>query len=112
MNSAGSSLTTTQNGTAVLFQSSISSNKSFTFGSTSQELRFGSSSAQGTLGMEPDQELYYRNVMAVNGTVKSDMERLNGKQTSSVQERVDVNALQVADFAVRDFGQNQINFSP
>jgi hypothetical protein len=36
-------------------------------------------SAQGALGMEPDTELFYRRVKAVNGTVREDLQRLVGR---------------------------------
>jgi hypothetical protein len=42
-------------------------------------MRFGGVSAQGALGMEPDIELFYRKVQAVNGSVRTDVQRLVGE---------------------------------
>jgi Peptide N-acetyl-beta-D-glucosaminyl asparaginase amidase A len=75
---AGTSLINTQNGTATLLLTPGDVNKTFNFGATQQEMRFGGVSAQGALGMEPDTELFYRSVKAVNGTVKEDVQRLVG----------------------------------
>ena len=43
-------------------------------------MRFGGVSAQGALGMQPDTELFFRSVGAVNGTVREDVQRLVGKE--------------------------------
>lgn len=75
----GSGITTTQNGTATLFQSS-SAGISTSFGRTSQELRLGAMSKDGAMGMHPDAELYYRSIAAINGTVRSDARRLVGEK--------------------------------
>lgn len=71
----GSSLTTTQNGTATLFQYP-STGLSTSFGSTSQEMRLGAVSRDGAMGMQPDTEVYHRSIAAVNGTVKNDVQSL------------------------------------
>jgi hypothetical protein len=79
----GYSVTTTQNGTAVLILVPGNSNASGSFGSTSQVFRVGGVSAQGTLGMQ-DTELFFRRVGAVNGTVNGDVERMVGKEVVAV----------------------------
>jgi hypothetical protein len=84
-NFSGTTLTTTQNGTASLFQSPTT-NMSLSFGSTEQVYRFGGTSASGALGMEPDTELYFRSVAAVNGSVVKDKERLVGNVVSQFGE--------------------------
>jgi hypothetical protein len=76
---AGTSLTNTQTGNATLLLTPGDVNKSLSFGSTQQEMRFGGVSAQGALGMEPDTELFYRKVQAVNGSVRTDVQRLVGR---------------------------------
>lgn len=76
---AGTSLNNTQNGTATLLLTPGDVNETMSFGSTQQEMRFGGVSAQGALGMEPDTELFFRSVKAVNGTVREDVQRLVGK---------------------------------
>lgn len=63
----------------MLYLDPSNGSNSFSFGSTNQTVRFGGKSAQGELGMEPDIELYFRNVGAVNGTLRSDVERLVSK---------------------------------
>ena len=47
--------------------------------------RFGGSSAQGALGMEPDTELFFRDVAAANGTVVRDIQRVVGQQTVNLK---------------------------
>jgi hypothetical protein len=59
---AGTSLTNTQTGNATLLLTPGDVNKTFSFGSTQQEMRFGGVSSQGALGMKPDTELFYRKV--------------------------------------------------
>jgi hypothetical protein len=86
----GTSLTDTQTGNATLLLTPGNVNKSLSFGSTQQEMRFGGVSAQGALGMEPDTELFYRKVQAVNGSVRTDVQRLVGRG--------------VVDFSVADVG--------
>ncbi|KAE9382175.1 hypothetical protein N431DRAFT_320852 [Stipitochalara longipes BDJ] len=76
---AGTSLANTQTGNATLLLTPGDVNKTFSFGTTQQQMRFGGVSAQGALGMEPDTELFFRSVKAVNGTVKEDVQRLVGK---------------------------------
>ncbi|KAB8288200.1 hypothetical protein EYC80_010205 [Monilinia laxa] len=73
-----SALTTTKNGTATLFQSP-SQGVSTSFGTTSQEMRLGVVSRDGAMGMQPDTELYYRSIAAVNGTVENDVQSLVGE---------------------------------
>ncbi|TVY45016.1 Peptide-N4-(N-acetyl-beta-glucosaminyl)asparagine amidase A [Lachnellula occidentalis] len=73
-NLTGSSLTTTQNGTAHYF-GSPSAGTSSGFGSTGQEFWFRGVGVDGGAG---DAELYYRSVEAVNATVVRDVERLVG----------------------------------
>ena len=41
-------------------------------------MRFGGMSTQGALGMQPDTELFFRVVAAVNGSVTTDEQRLVG----------------------------------
>jgi hypothetical protein len=76
---AGTTYTNTQNGSAVLFLVPNDVGSSFSFGNTNQTVRFGGKSAQGELGMEPEIELYFRSVGALNGTLRTDIERLVGK---------------------------------
>jgi Peptide N-acetyl-beta-D-glucosaminyl asparaginase amidase A len=76
---AGTSLTNTQTGNATLLLTPGDVNKTLSFGSTQQEMRFGGVSSQGALGMEPDTELFYRKVQAVNGSVRTDVQRLVGR---------------------------------
>jgi hypothetical protein len=80
---SGTNLMTTQNGTATLF-SSPKLNNSISFGTTSQELTFGGVSAQGALGMQPDTELYVRNVAAANGSVVNDEQTLVGESIQAI----------------------------
>lgn len=75
---AGTSMINSQNGTATLLLTPGNVNKTLSFGSTQQMMRFGGVSADGALGMEPDTELFYRSVKVVNGTVKDDVQRLVG----------------------------------
>jgi hypothetical protein len=82
----GYSVTTTQNGTAVLIQVPGNTNVSGSSGSTSQVFRVGGVSAQGTLGMQ-DTELWFRCVSAVNGTVRGGVERMVGKEVTSVVDQ-------------------------
>jgi len=81
---SGTTLTTTQNGSAVQFQSP-KTNISFAFGSSTQEIRLGGMSESGAMGMEPDTELYFRSVAANNGTLTKDIERVGGNQTFDFQ---------------------------
>lgn len=73
----------TQSGNAVLL---LSTNDSTGYGSMSGRLRFGggTGSAAGVLGNELDTELYVREVSVdSSGAVKSDVERLAGKDVVS-----------------------------
>lgn len=76
---SGTSLSTTQNGTAHYF-ASPSAGISTGFGSTSQEFTFkGIDVSHGVA----DTELYYRSVEAVNSTIVKDHETLVGKEVGS-----------------------------
>jgi len=76
---SGTSLSTTQNGTASYF-ASPSTGTSSSFGTTSQEFTFnGVDATSGTI----DTNLYYRNVEAVNATVVRDYERFAGVEIAS-----------------------------
>jgi hypothetical protein len=94
---AGTTYSNTQNGTATLFLVPGNTNASFSRGATDQSMRFGGKSAQGELGMEPDIELYFRAVKAVNGTLRSDVERLVGKGLVRGVDGADGNASGSAD---------------
>lgn len=73
---SGSSLQTTQNGSAQYFANGTTGTSS-SFGSTSQVFSFGGVSADGAVA---DVELYFRSVEAVNTTIVSDTERLVGAE--------------------------------
>lgn len=88
---SGTNMTTTQNATATLF-SSPKLNNSISFGSTGQELRFGGISSQGALGMQPDMELYFRRVAAVNGSVVRDEQRLVGETVPGYEGKIVVSS--------------------
>jgi hypothetical protein len=75
---SGSSLQTTQEGTASYF-ANVTAGTSTGFGSTNQVFSFGGVDA----GSDIDVELYYRDVSAVNGTVVSDTEKLAGKEIAA-----------------------------
>jgi hypothetical protein len=77
---SGTTMNTTQNGTATQFLSP-KTNVSFAFGSSTQDMRFEGVSNSGTIGMEPGTELYFRSVATVNGSVTRDAERIGGKQS-------------------------------
>lgn len=70
---SGSSLSTSQNGSATYF-ASPSTNFSTTSGTTGQTFTFSGVDTGGT----GTKQLYYRDVLAVNGTVVSDKEMLVG----------------------------------
>jgi hypothetical protein len=76
---SGTSLSTTQNGSAHYF-ASPSAGISSGFGSTSQEFSFKGIDVTGGAA---DTELYYRNVEAVNGTVVKDYESLVGIEVAT-----------------------------
>jgi hypothetical protein len=76
---SGTSLSTTQNGSAHYF-ASPSAGISSGFGSTSQEFSFKGIDVTGGAA---DTELYYRNVEAVNGTVVKDYESLVGMEVAT-----------------------------
>jgi hypothetical protein len=76
---SGSSLSTTQNGSAHYF-GSPSAGTSSGFGSTSQEFNFKGLDASGGVA---DGELYYRSVEAVNSTIVKDYESLVGVEVGS-----------------------------
>jgi hypothetical protein len=73
---SGTSLSTTQNGTAHYF-ASPSAGISSGYGSTGQEFRFGGVGGSAA-------ELYYRSVEAVNQTITRDFERLVGVDIGSL----------------------------
>ena len=75
---SGTSLSTTQNGTAFYF-ASPSAGVSSSSGSTSQEFTFKGLDVNGAA----DSELYYRDVEAVNGTLVKDYETLVGKEVGN-----------------------------
>jgi hypothetical protein len=83
---SGTSLSTTQNGSAYYF-ASPSAGISSGFGSTSQEFSFkGIDVTSGAT----DTELYYRNVEAVNATVVKDYESLVGIEVATYGASVNV----------------------
>lgn len=84
-NFSGTTLFTTQNGTAALFRSA-QANASFTKGNSNQMYRFGGISSSGALGMEPDTELYFRSVATVNDTLTRNEERLVGSTVSRIED--------------------------
>ncbi|KAI0853118.1 peptide-N4-(N-acetyl-beta-glucosaminyl)asparagine amidase A [Daldinia vernicosa] len=74
-------LKTHRDGTASFFRTGDGKNSSG-YGSTNQIFYFGGSSEKATPeGGSGVDELYFRNVTAVNGTVASDSERIEGVQT-------------------------------
>ncbi|KAI1372884.1 hypothetical protein F4677DRAFT_448918 [Hypoxylon crocopeplum] len=76
-----SRLKTHRDGTAFFFQTGDGKNSSG-YGATSQIFHFGGYRGNATLGTGSDvDELYFRNVTAVNGTVVSDSERMAGVET-------------------------------
>ena len=83
----GSLLQTTQNGTATYF-SNQTSNTSFSFGTTEQDMTFSgvmtsdSGNAQGFPQVISSSELFQRHVEAVNSTVVEDDESLVGQSVS------------------------------
>ncbi|KAH9215583.1 peptide N-acetyl-beta-D-glucosaminyl asparaginase amidase A-domain-containing protein [Leptodontidium sp. 2 PMI_412] len=81
---AGTTLTQTQTGNATLIfapgsSGGVAANGSASFGTLVGTARFGGRSSQGILGMEKDEELWYRMVGFVNATVSEDVQRANGK---------------------------------
>ncbi|KAE8453075.1 hypothetical protein EG329_012262 [Mollisiaceae sp. DMI_Dod_QoI] len=76
---SGTSLSTTQNGTASYY-ASPAAGVSSSFGSTSQEFSFKGIDVNGGIS---DTELYYRNVEAVNSTIVKDYESLIGVELGS-----------------------------
>ncbi|KAI1416144.1 hypothetical protein F5Y13DRAFT_154656 [Hypoxylon sp. FL1857] len=84
-----SHLKTHRNGTAFFYQTG-DGKKSSGFGTTSQIFYFGGSGENAALAAGHDiDELYFRNVTAVNGTVVSDSERMGGRDTYDFS-RVDI----------------------
>ncbi|KAI1657215.1 peptide-N4-(N-acetyl-beta-glucosaminyl)asparagine amidase A [Daldinia decipiens] len=76
-----SHLKTHRDGTAFFFQTGDGRNSSG-YGSTNQIFYFGGSSENATLESRSGiAELYFRNVTAVNGTIVSDSERMEGVET-------------------------------
>jgi hypothetical protein len=75
----GSLLSTTQNGSATYLANTTSS-KSFSFGTTEQDMTLSGIRAGGGYGAQGagDTELFYRHALAVNGTVTVDDERVLG----------------------------------
>jgi hypothetical protein len=75
----GSLLTTTQNGSATYLANTTAS-KSFSFGTTEQDMTLSGIRAGGGYGAQGggDTELFYRYALAVNGTVTVDDERVLG----------------------------------
>ncbi|KAK0108861.1 hypothetical protein ONS96_002700 [Cadophora gregata f. sp. sojae] len=81
---AGTTLSQSQSGNATLIfapgnTGGVAGNGSSTFGTLLGSARFGGRSSHGVLGMERDEELWFRTVRAVNGSVREDAQRLNGK---------------------------------
>ncbi|KAH7419703.1 peptide N-acetyl-beta-D-glucosaminyl asparaginase amidase A-domain-containing protein [Cadophora sp. MPI-SDFR-AT-0126] len=81
---AGTTLSQSQSGNATLIfapgsSGGVAANGSAVFGSLVGTARFGGRSSQGVLGMEKDEELWFRMVGAVNGSLKEDVQRVNGK---------------------------------
>lgn len=73
---SGTSLRTSQNGSAYYF-ASPSADISFTYGSTAQDFTFTGIDISGGI---TDTELYYRSVEAVNGTIVRDKENIVGME--------------------------------
>jgi hypothetical protein len=93
---SGTSLSTTQNGSAHYF-ASPSASISSGFGSTSQEFSF---KGIDLTGGGADTELYYRNVEAVNATVVKDYESLVGMEVASYGASVNVVGTQTVSGAL------------
>ncbi|KAI1099183.1 hypothetical protein F4804DRAFT_92402 [Jackrogersella minutella] len=78
---ASSHLQTHRDGTA-FFSQTGDRKQSSGYGSTTQVFQFGGSRENAALSTRGDvDELYFRNVTAVNGTIVSDSERTEGKET-------------------------------
>ncbi|OTA88318.1 hypothetical protein M434DRAFT_80448 [Hypoxylon sp. CO27-5] len=76
-----SHLKTHRDGSAFFFQTG-DRKRSSGYGTTNQVFHFGGSSENPTVGARSNvDELYFRNVTAVNGTVVSDSERVGGIET-------------------------------
>jgi hypothetical protein len=75
----GSLLSTSQNGSATYLANTTAS-KSFSFGTTEQDMTLSGIGAGGGYGAQVggDTELFYRHALAVNGTVTVDDERVLG----------------------------------
>jgi hypothetical protein len=75
----GSLLSTTQNGSATYLANTTAS-KSFSFGTTEQDMTLTGIRANGGYGAQGagDTELFYRHALAVNGTVTVDEEKVLG----------------------------------
>ncbi|KAG4429063.1 hypothetical protein IFR05_015456 [Cadophora sp. M221] len=81
---AGTTLTQTQAGNATLVfapgsAGGVAANGSLSFGTLEGTARFGGRSGQGVLGMERDEELWFRRVRVENVSVREDTQRVNGK---------------------------------
>lgn len=94
----GTSLTTTQNGTAFLL---IPPNGLTTgSGAQSQQFRFGAATGAGVLGNEPDTELYFRDVSVSDaGAVDGDTERLGGQSVVGMRPPATGAAVEAVDDA-------------
>ncbi|PBP18391.1 asparagine amidase a, partial [Diplocarpon rosae] len=76
----GTTMAETQSGNATLVLARGSGGiAGTTFGALRSETRLGGRSEQGVIGMQPDEELWFRQVSVVNGTVREDVERVNKK---------------------------------
>ncbi|XXH03826.1 hypothetical protein Hte_010232 [Hypoxylon texense] len=85
---ATSHLKTQRDGTAAYFRTGGTTTG---YGSTNQIFRFGGSRDKSTVGAQREvDELYFRDVTAVNGTVVSDSERMAGVETYSLSRPVEL----------------------
>lgn len=77
---ASTTFSTTQSGTATLFQAPNGGSASGSNGTQSQQLRLGGAPGSGFMGMEPDTELYFRNISvdSAGNVLGTDVERLGG----------------------------------
>ncbi|KAK6581849.1 hypothetical protein PZA11_005546 [Diplocarpon coronariae] len=76
----GTTMAESQRGNATLVLNRGSAGiAAMAFGALRSEMRMGGRSGQGVIGMQPDEELWFRKVSVVNGTVREDVERLNKK---------------------------------
>lgn len=80
LNLASTTFSTTQSGAATLFQAPNGGSASGSNGTQSQQMRFGGAPGSGFMGMEPDTELYFRDVRvnSAGQVLGTDVERLGG----------------------------------